>query len=59
MSSIFLYNHGGSENHGCEALVRTASALIKNKAKLLLFSNEPQQDFGMNCKNKCKLYLQS
>ena len=45
MSSIFLYNHGGSENHGCEALVRTASALIKNKAKLLLFSDEPQQDF--------------
>ena len=45
MSSIFLYNHGGSENHGCEALVRTASALIKNKAKLLLFSDERQQDF--------------
>ena len=25
-----FYSHGGCENHGCEAIVRTLSAMIKN-----------------------------
>lgn len=42
---LFLYNHGGSANHGCEALVRTAGALFENNQKPCLFSDVPQQDY--------------
>lgn len=44
MSKMFLYNHGGSANHGCEALVRTISNLLSNENKITLFSEAPQQD---------------
>ena len=30
MSKFVLYAHGGSGNHGCEALVRTTSKIINN-----------------------------
>ena len=43
MRKIFLYNHGGSENHGCEALVRTVCELFKEE-DLILYSEMPQQD---------------
>ncbi len=42
---VFLYNHGGSANHGCEALVRTTCSLFEDKERLCLFSEAPQQDF--------------
>lgn len=43
---IFLYNHGGSENHGCEALVRTVVSLLEDThGKISLLSEAPQQDF--------------
>ena len=38
-----MYNHGGSENHGCEALVRTVCELFKEE-NLILYSEMPQQD---------------
>lgn len=45
-----FYSHGGSQNHGCEAIVRTLSALIKNKdknAKIKLYSfNVNEDNFG-------------
>ena len=44
MGRIFLYNHGGSGNHGCEALVRTVSILLGTEEKIRLFSESPQQD---------------
>lgn len=44
MGRIFLYNHGGSGNHGCEALVRTVSMLLGTKEKVRLLSESPQQD---------------
>lgn len=44
MRKIFLYNHGGSENHGCEALVRTVCDLFKDEENLILYSEVPQQD---------------
>lgn len=44
MSKMFLYNHGGSANHGCEALVRTVSNLLSNENRIMLFSEAPQQD---------------
>jgi polysaccharide pyruvyl transferase WcaK-like protein len=47
MGNIFLYNHGGSANHGCEALVRTVNNLFKNdnNGKVQLYSESPGQDF--------------
>lgn len=44
MGNIFLYNHGGSANHGCEALVRTVCALFEHTEQLKLLSESPQQD---------------
>ena len=34
MTQIFLYNHGGSENHGCEALIRTVSRVMKSESEI-------------------------
>lgn len=39
-----LYAHGGSENHGCEAIVRSLSALIGGNKNNLLISNHPEED---------------
>lgn len=44
MGEIFLYNHGGSGNHGCEALVRTVSQLIGNEKKIKVYSETPNED---------------
>lgn len=50
--NISLYAHGGSENHGCEALVRSTIKVLdkygKNNYKLL--SESPAQDikYGIN-----------
>lgn len=41
---VALYTHGGSGNHGCEALVRTISALTKNLGDVYVFSKEPEED---------------
>ena len=51
MGKTFIYNHGGSENHGCEALVRTVNNLIGKGKKLCLLSEVPQQDFHYNIQN--------
>lgn len=39
---IYMYSHSGSENHGCEALVRTTAAMFFDKIKL--YSNAVEQD---------------
>lgn len=44
MGRMILYNHGGSENHGCEALVRTACHLFGKNKELVLLSDAPDQD---------------
>lgn len=44
MNKIIIYNHGGSENHGCEALVRTVLKLIDFNNKNVLLTESPQQD---------------
>lgn len=45
---INLYSHGGSKNHGCEALVRSTAAMFSNKIRL--FSNAVEEDsiYGLN-----------
>lgn len=46
MSSVLLYNHGGCENHGCEAIVRATSELFARfgGAKSVLASATPDYD---------------
>ncbi len=43
MSSIVMYPHGGSGNHGCEAIVRTTVQLLRGN-DLTLFSENPEED---------------
>ena len=43
MKKIILYPHGGSGNHGCEAIVRTTCNLLKGK-EIYLFSENPEED---------------
>ena len=48
MKNVVLYGHGGSNNHGCEALVRTITEIIKNNIKdanVILYSNNPESDY--------------
>ncbi len=43
MSKIHMYPHGGSGNHGCEAIVRTTLQLLGSK-DITLYSENPDQD---------------
>lgn len=40
---IRLYNHAGSKNHGCEAIVRSTISLFPGY-KIALYSNNPEED---------------
>ena len=50
---VFLfYNHGGSDNRGCEAIVRSTSALLRERfpgARIELCSHAPEQDAALAC----------
>ena len=43
MSRIFLYAHGGSGNHGCEAIVRATASILEGN-ELFLISSRPEED---------------
>lgn len=45
---ILLYSHGGSTNHGCEAIVRSTTKILNRK--LVLYSSNPADDYtyGLN-----------
>lgn len=43
MSTIYLYYHGGSANHGCEAIVRSTAKILG--VKPTLFSASPGEEF--------------
>lgn len=47
MKSIMLYNHGGCENRGCEAIVRATSEIFAGDAKVCLTSDTPEFDKGV------------
>lgn len=49
MNKYFIYNHGGSANHGCEALVRTVLQLFHDDS-ITVYSDAIQQDlrYGIN-----------
>ena len=45
MSRILLYNHGGCENRGCEAIVRSTAALFaKRNVTVLLATDQKAYD---------------
>ena len=46
MSNIFLYAHGGSGNHGCEAIVRSTLGLLDDISfdNIILLSSNPAED---------------
>ena len=55
---IVLYPHGGSGNHGCEALVRATCHLLKGHDVRLLARN-PEQDRKYGIERICKLLKES
>lgn len=44
MKKIMLYNHGGCQNRGCEAIVRSTAALFAGQAVCSLASDQPEFD---------------
>lgn len=52
MGRIFLYAHGGSGNHGCEAIVRSTSKILRDVCDetMILISSNPEEDevYGIN-----------
>lgn len=60
MKKIMLYQHGGSYNHGCEALATTVSEIITktvNNSQVLLSSSQPHQDKRYNIASIHKIIL--
>lgn len=54
MPKIILYPHGGSGNHGCEALVRS-SVKILNNSPIILASRRPEEDCKYCIDDICKI----
>lgn len=49
MSNLFLYAHGGSGNHGCEAIVRsTADILSGNNISLITSRPDEDRKYGVD-----------
>ena len=57
MSEIWMYAHGGSGNHGCEAIVRSTCAILEEAAKdgLTLVSSNPQEDVKYGIDRLCRI----
>lgn len=54
MRRIFLYAHGGSGNHGCEAIVRATVKILKNE-NLCLISSNPGEDIHYGLGELCEI----
>ncbi|MBR1700305.1 MAG: polysaccharide pyruvyl transferase family protein [Bacteroidales bacterium] len=52
---IGLYAHGGSGNHGCEALVRSTMQLLGDH-EYTLFSENPEEDVSYGLERELHLY---
>lgn len=57
MKKILMYPHGGSGNHGCEAIVRGTQKIlnIQNKAQYTLFSSNILEDKQVGLEKICNL----
>lgn len=56
MNKFFLYGHGGSGNHGCEAIVRSTLKLLEvfSGEKVLITTN-PKEDIANGLNKICRL----
>lgn len=52
-----MYAHGGSGNHGCEAIVRSTCGILEEAAKdgLTLISSNPQEDIKYGIDRLCRI----
>lgn len=50
---IKFYMHNGSENHGCEAIVRSSKKILDEE--VILYSRYPEQDFKYSMEEVCKV----
>ncbi len=48
MSRIKLYYHGGSQNHGCEAIVRSTKKIINDSIDLLSKASEEEKFYNVS-----------
>lgn len=57
MKKIIMYPHGGSGNHGCEAIVRGTKKIldIPDKNKYILFSSNTSEDKQVELDKICSL----
>ena len=56
MQHYILYGHGGSGNHGCEAIVRTTAELLDYKQnKITLVSRRAKEDYIYNVNQLCQV----
>lgn len=51
---LVFYPHGGSANHGCEAIVRSTSKLLGKGATL--YSERPEQDLKVGLDSVCNIF---
>lgn len=54
MSNIIFYAHGGSGNHGCEAIVRASQKILGN-IPITLLTSSPDQDIKYGVDRICRL----
>lgn len=57
MKNVFLYAHGGSGNHGCEAIVRSTLGILqcKDRSNCTLISKVPEEDAKYGIDQLCTI----
>ena len=57
MKNLFMYAHGGSGNHGCEAIVRSTLGLFRDEDSLhiTLISKNPEEDRAYGIDKLCTI----
>lgn len=62
MKKIIMYSHGGSSNHGCEAIVRGTKAIVRGndyENSMILYSADPGQDIRYGLGEICSVKPQT
>ena len=47
MNKVYLYQHGGAGNHGCEAIVRSVTKIVGKKMNLISFRKKDDIKYGL------------
>lgn len=48
MNKVYLYQHGGAGNHGCEAIVRAVSKILDKRMDLISFRPNDDKKYGLD-----------